>query len=36
LEANPDNRYGTSLEFGMAMAEALGPGYLEKVRDLLQ
>jgi serine/threonine-protein kinase len=36
LDANPDNRYTTALEFGIAMAEALGPGYYEKVRDVLQ
>src|SRR3990170_5152954 len=30
LEANPDNRYHSALEFGTAMAEALGPGYYEK------
>jgi eukaryotic-like serine/threonine-protein kinase len=36
LEANPDNRYGTALEFGIALAEALGPGYYEKVKDVLQ
>jgi serine/threonine-protein kinase len=36
LESNPENRYATALEFGIAMAEALGPGYFEKVRDVLQ
>ena len=36
LEANPDNRFATTLEFGVAMAEALGPGYYEKLRDTLQ
>ena len=36
LEANPDNRYHTALEFGTAMAEALGPGYYEKMKDILQ
>ncbi len=36
LEANPDNRYATTLEFGLAMAEACGPGVYEKLKETLQ
>jgi serine/threonine-protein kinase len=36
MEANPDNRFATTLEFGLAMAEALGPGVYEKLKETLQ
>jgi serine/threonine-protein kinase len=36
LEANADNRYADALEFGLAMAEALGPGVVAKLRDTLR
>jgi len=36
LEANPDNRYPTTLEFGIAMAEACGAGVYEKLKDTLK
>jgi len=36
LEANPDNRYATTLEFGLALAEACGPGVYEKLKETLQ
>ncbi|MBI4421504.1 MAG: protein kinase [Gemmatimonadetes bacterium] len=36
LEANPENRYVTTLEFGIALAEACGPGVYEKLKETLQ
>ena len=36
MEANPDNRYTTTLAFGLALAEALGPGVYEKLKETLQ
>ena len=35
LEANPDNRYATTLEFGVALAAACGPGVYEKLKETL-
>ena len=36
METNPDNRYATTLEFGLAMAEALGSGVYQKLKETLQ
>jgi serine/threonine-protein kinase len=36
LEANPENRYPSALEFGRVLAESLGGATLEKVKHLLQ
>ncbi len=36
LEANPHNRYRTALDFGLALAESLGPDTLAKLQPVLQ